>query len=159
MEENIDNELVNKAIEKVSLTEFLKTLPNGLETIVGEKGIRLSGGQQQRVGIARALYRDPEILILDEATSALDGITEGRLLHFIQTLAEEKTIIMVAHRLTTLKECDTIFLIEQGRLMDQGSYSFLMETNLTFRRMAREEKKKGISESPQGGTKMYLQES
>jgi HlyD family secretion protein len=101
--------------------------------------VRLSGGQRQRLSIARALYNDPDVIILDEATSALDGITEKKLMRSVNNISGEKTIIMIAHRLTTLQECDNIFLLEQGRLVDQGSYSYLMENNLNFRRMARKE--------------------
>ena len=119
-EENIDNDLVNKAIEKSSLNKFLESLPNGLDTIVGEKGIRLSGGQQQRIGIARALYRDPEILIFDEATSSLDQKTEKNIIESIQFLKREKTLIIVTHRLLTVENCDKIFFIDKGKIIKSG---------------------------------------
>ena len=120
-DEDIDNQLIEKALEKASLNKFLNTLKNGLDTIVGEKGIRLSGGQQQRIGIARALYRDPEILILDEATSSLDQSTERDIMESINFLKRKKTLILVTHRLLTVKNCDKIFFIENGKLIKQGS--------------------------------------
>ena len=120
-DEDIDNQLIEKALEKASLNKFLNTLRNGLDTIVGEKGIRLSGGQQQRIGIARALYRDPEILILDEATSSLDQSTEKEIMESINFLKRKKTLILVTHRLMTVKKCDKIFFVENGKLIKQGS--------------------------------------
>ena len=120
LEDNIDNNLVQQAVEKASLSQFLDSLPNGLETIVGEKGIRLSGGQQQRIGIARALYRDPEILILDEATSSLDQSTEQKIMESIQFLKRKKTLIIVTHRLSTVKDCDKIFFIDKDKIIKQG---------------------------------------
>ena len=93
------------------------------------------------------MYHDPDVLIFDEATSALDGINEERVMRSIQTLSGQKTIILIAHRLTTLQECDNIFLMEQGRLVDQGSYEYLMKNNISFRRMAREEDKDEILET------------
>jgi len=120
-DEDIDNDLIKKAAEKASLNKFLNELSNGLETIVGEKGIRLSGGQQQRIGIARALYRDPEILILDEATSSLDHSTEKKIMESIQFLKRKKTLIVVTHRLSTVKNCDKIFFIEKGKITKEGS--------------------------------------
>jgi len=120
-DEDIDDDLIKKAVEKASLNNFLNELLNGLETIVGEKGIRLSGGQQQRIGIARALYRDPEILILDEATSSLDQSTEKKIMESIQFLKKKKTLIVVTHRLSTVKNCDKIFFIEKGKITKQGS--------------------------------------
>jgi len=120
-EDDIDDALINLAVEKASLNKFLDNLTNGLETIVGEKGIRLSGGQQQRIGIARALYRDPEILILDEATSSLDQLTEKKIMDSIQSLKRKKTLIIVTHRLTTVNECDKIFFINKGKITRQGS--------------------------------------
>ena len=118
--DDIDDDLVGKAVEKASLNKFINDLPNGLETIVGEKGIRLSGGQQQRIGIARALYRDPEILILDEATSSLDQATEKRIIESIKFFKGKKTIIIVTHRLFTVKNCDKIFFVDKGKVTKQG---------------------------------------
>ena len=111
---------MKQAAEKANLNKFLDSLPDGLETIVGEKGIRLSGGQQQRIGIARALYRDPEILILDEATSSLDQSTEKEIMESIQFLKRKKTLIIVTHRLFTVKNCDKIFFIDKGKIIKQG---------------------------------------
>jgi len=119
-EDDIDNDLVAKAIEKANLDEFVNNLPDGLETIVGEKGIRLSGGQQQRIGIARALYRDPEILILDEATSSLDQLTEKKIMESVQFLKGQKTVIIATHRLFTVENCDKIFFIDKGKLTKEG---------------------------------------
>ena len=119
-EEDIDNDLVENAIEKANLNKFLNNLQDGLNTIVGEKGIRLSGGQQQRIGIARALYRNPEILILDEATSSLDQITEKKIMESIQFLKRVKTLIIITHRLATVKDCDKIFFIDKGKITKQG---------------------------------------
>ena len=120
-EDNIDSDLITQAVELASLNKFINNLSNGLETIVGEKGIRLSGGQQQRIGIARALYRDPEILILDEATSSLDQLTEKKIMESIQFLKRKKTLIIATHRLFTVKNCDKIFFIDKGKITKQGS--------------------------------------
>ena len=120
-EENIDNDLVQKAIEKANMKKFIDNLKNGLETFVGEKGIRLSGGQQQRIGIARALYRNPEILILDEATSSLDQVTEKKIMESVQFLKGEKTLVIITHRLSTVKNCNKIFMINRGKIVKQGS--------------------------------------
>jgi ABC-type multidrug transport system fused ATPase/permease subunit len=119
-EDDINDELVKMAIKKANLNNFLDSLPAGLNTIVGEKGIRLSGGQQQRIGIARALYRDPEILILDESTSSLDQDTEKKIMESIQFLKKEKTLIVITHRLVTVKNCDEVFYIKKGQLIKQG---------------------------------------
>ena len=119
--EDIDDSLIQKAVDKASLGKFLNELPNGLDTIVGENGIRISGGQLQRIGIARALYRDPEILILDEATSSLDKLTEKKIIESIQFLKRKKTIIIITHRLSTVENCDKIFFIDRGKITKQGS--------------------------------------
>ena len=120
-EDDIDDALIKQAVEKASLHKFLDNLTDGLETIVGEKGIRLSGGQQQRIGIARALYRNPEILILDEATSSLDHLTEKKIMDSVQSLKRKKTLIIVTHRLTTVNKCDKLFFINKGKITKQGS--------------------------------------
>jgi ABC-type multidrug transport system fused ATPase/permease subunit len=120
LEENIDDDLVKQAVIKANLNEFLNSLPNGLETVVGEKGINVSGGQQQRIGIARALYRDPEILILDEATNSLDQLTEKKIIESIELLKGKKTLIVITHRLYTVESCDKIFFIDKGQITKHG---------------------------------------
>lgn len=113
-EEKISDEKVWEALEQAQLKEFVKTLPYGLDTIVGERGVKFSGGQRQRIAIARALYENPEILILDEATSSLDNETENAVMEAIDALQGFKTLIIVAHRLTTIKNCDRVFEIRDG---------------------------------------------
>ncbi len=144
----LNHERVREVARIAHISEFIESeLPQQYETLVGERGVRLSGGQRQRLCIARALYDDPQMLILDEATSALDGITEEKVMNSIQKLSGGKTILLIAHRLTTLQECDTIFLLNEGKLIDQGNFHYLMESNLTFRQMARKESEKHILES------------
>ncbi len=136
-DEEIDMEAVERAARIANLHDFItKDLPDGYDTLVGERGIRLSGGQRQRIGIARALYHDPKVLIFDEATSALDGITENAIMEAIQNLSRRKTIIMIAHRLTTVQECDVIFMLDKGRVIAKGTYSELIESSSQFRKMA-----------------------
>ncbi|MDR5891927.1 ABC transporter ATP-binding protein [Halomonas mongoliensis] len=135
--EQIDEARVRRAARMAHLDELLIHLPDGLETRVGERGIQLSGGQRQRIGIARALYDDAEVLILDEATSALDGITEKLVMDAIHDFSGKKTIIMIAHRLATVRQCDAIYMMEAGRIVDHGTYDELVERNSTFQRMAR----------------------
>ena len=106
---------------------LLKILPNALNTFVGERGIKLSGGQKQRIGIARSLYDNPELLVFDEGTSSLDNLTENEIIKSILNLKGQKTIIIIAHRLTTIKNCDNIFLLEKGVVKDQGRYSELIK--------------------------------
>ena len=135
--DEIDMKAVERAARAAELHDFIKSdLPEGYQTIVGERGIRLSGGQRQRIGIARALYRDPDVLILDEATSALDNITERAVMKAVHNLGGAKTVIMIAHRLSTIKNCDTIFLLEHGKLLDQGKYDDLAARNKTFQEMS-----------------------
>jgi ABC-type multidrug transport system fused ATPase/permease subunit len=119
--EQIDDVAVQKAIKAAQLEEFVATLPEGLETVVGERGVRLSGGQRQRIGIARALYHDPSVLVLDEATSALDTATESGVMKAVNALQGSKTIIMVAHRLSTVEHCDRLYKLEQGRIVGEGT--------------------------------------
>ena len=113
-DDKIDEDKVWKALEEAQIKDFVKSLPEGLDTMVGERGVRLSGGQRQRIGIARALYDDPEILVLDEATSALDNETENAVMEAIDSLMGRKTLIIIAHRLTTLRNCQVIFKVEGG---------------------------------------------
>ncbi len=116
-EDEIDTESVERAIKAAQLDEFVDTLPEKLETFVGERGVRLSGGQRQRIGIARALYHDPKILVLDEATSALDMDTESKVMEAVNKLKGTKTLILIAHRVSTLKNCDNIFKLELGKVV------------------------------------------
>ena len=132
----VDEEKVRKAASMAHLGELLAELPQGLDTRVGERGVQLSGGQRQRIGIARALYNDADVLIFDEATSALDGITEKLIMDAIHDFSGKKTIVMIAHRLATVKRCDVIYMLAHGRVVDQGSYEDLVTRNDVFRRMA-----------------------
>ncbi len=135
--DEIDMDAVERAARVAELHGFISTdLPLGYQTRVGERGVRLSGGQRQRIGIARALYHDPDVLIMDEATSALDNLTEKAVMDAVHNLGRAKTIILIAHRLTTVRTCDTIFMLEQGRLIAQGTYAELIDGNRAFRAMA-----------------------
>ncbi|MDD6811378.1 MAG: ABC transporter ATP-binding protein [Lachnospiraceae bacterium] len=116
----IDEEAVKEAVKKAQLTEFIESLPKGLDTIVGDRGVRLSGGQRQRIGIARALYHDPEILVLDEATSALDNDTEAAVMEAIEHLQGTKTMIIIAHRLTTIRNVDMIYEVGDGKVVEKS---------------------------------------
>jgi len=116
----IDEVAVISAIKDAQLSEFVASLPEGLETFVGERGVRLSGGQRQRIGIARALYHDPEVLVLDEATSALDTNIESEVMDCVISLGETKTLLIVAHRLSTVQNCDIIYRFEKGKIQDFG---------------------------------------
>lgn len=112
-----------RSLKAAQLEELVRSLPDQLDTLVGERGIRLSGGQRQRIGIARALYHDPAILIMDEATAALDNTTEREFMNALEGMAGHKTMIMIAHRLTTVKNCDRLYLIQNGAIVDKGNYS------------------------------------
>ena len=114
-DEDIDDEKVWRALEEAQLDEFVRGLPEGLDTGIGERGIRISGGQRQRIGIARALFEDPEVLVLDEATSALDNETEAAIMDSINRLHGRKTLIIIAHRLQTIEKCDMVYRIENGK--------------------------------------------
>lgn len=138
-DELIEEEKVEKAAQIANLDKFIiNELPKGYDTLVGERGIRLSGGQRQRVGIARSLYNDPDVLVLDEATSSLDGITEESVLMAIDNVSKLKTLIIVAHRLTTVKKCDMIYFLDKGKIIAQGNYGELLEKSEQFKAMARE---------------------
>ena len=115
---NINYQSVEKAAKAANLHEFVENkLPGKYQTIIGEQGVRLSGGQRQRIGIARAMYHNPKVLIFDEATSALDNQTEETIIKELNNLRKDITIIMIAHRLNTLKDCDIIFKLENGKII------------------------------------------
>lgn len=134
---DVDMEAVKRAAATANLAEFVESeLPEGYMTEIGERGVRLSGGQRQRVGIARALYRNPDVLILDEGTSALDRITETAVMEAIQNLGRRKTVILIAHRLSTVRDCDAILVFDHGKLVASGTFDQLHETDSVFRAMA-----------------------
>jgi ABC-type multidrug transport system fused ATPase/permease subunit len=135
--EQIDRDHVANCARLAQMHDFIsQELPEQYETLVGERGVRLSGGQRQRIGIARALYHNPEVLVLDEATSALDSVTEREVMKAIEALANQKTIFLIAHRLSTVKNCDQIILLEHGRIKAVGNYHDLTENNLQFKKLA-----------------------
>ncbi|WP_424934681.1 ABC transporter ATP-binding protein [Amaricoccus macauensis] len=135
--EEIDEAAVERAARIAELHNFvMENMPEGYDTMVGERGVRLSGGQRQRIGISRALYHDPDVLILDEATSALDNLTERAVMDAVHNLGHAKTIIMIAHRLTTVKDCDMIVMLEHGRVVAKGTYDELLAENTRFRALA-----------------------
>lgn len=134
--EKFDVEAVRRAVRRAQLEGEIEAMPDGLNTRLGERGVRLSGGQKQRIGIARALYSDPEVLILDEATSSLDVQTEAAVTETVEKLGMGLTRIVIAHRLSTVRLCDRLFFFEEGRLVAEGEFSVLKAENETFRRMA-----------------------
>ncbi len=138
---DINQEAVEHAAKISNLHEFvINELPIQYKTKVGERGIKLSGGQRQRIGIARALYHQPQLLIMDEGTSSLDNITEHIIMETIDKLKKNITIILIAHRLNSVRSCDNIFLLENGQVKDQGSFEELLKKSETFRKMVRPNK-------------------
>jgi ATP-binding cassette, subfamily B, bacterial PglK len=131
----INRERLYEAARLAQLDEYVATLPDGYEHIVGERGARLSGGQRQRIGIARALYTDASVLILDEATNSLDGMTEQELMTTLMRLRGRYTIVLIAQRLNTVRACDVIFELDQGSLVGTGTYSELLRNSKTFRQL------------------------
>jgi ABC-type multidrug transport system fused ATPase/permease subunit len=136
-EHAIDDDRIAQAIQMAAISDILDALPDGLNTSVGEAGAKLSGGQRQRLGIARAIYHDAQILILDEVTSALDAKTEMMIIESLRQLCKEKTVLVIAHRLTTIQYCDQLLLMEKGRLIDSGNFTELRERNSGFDEMVR----------------------
>ncbi len=134
--DRIDDDRILKVLKAVQLEEFVSQLPAGLDTFVGESGVRLSGGQRQRIGIARALYRNPRLLIMDEATSALDNQTEKAVTDAIEKLSKNRTVIIIAHRLTTIQKCDVIYMMGKGKIICQGTYEYLLNNSPEFQKLA-----------------------
>jgi ATP-binding cassette, subfamily B, bacterial PglK len=135
-DDSIDEDAVREAVRLAQLETFVASLPSGLDTMVGERGIRISGGQRQRVAIARALYVRPTVLAFDEGTSALDAVTESELLEALEPLRRGRILLIVGHRLTTVRDCDRIVLVDSGRIVDVGSFDELLDRNAAFRRLA-----------------------
>ena len=133
--DQIDDNIVMQAIRSAQLEKVIFDLPEGIGTIMGEGGVKLSGGQRQRVAIARALYFDPDVLVMDEATSALDNETEVDISQSIRSLAGSKTIVIIAHRQTTIEQCDKIIFVNDGRIDGYGEFSALLEANPAFKKM------------------------
>ena len=134
---DIDQQAVERAAKIANLHEFVSNdLPQGYATTVGERGVRLSGGQRQRIGIARALYHNPQVLILDEATSALDNLSERAVMEAVSNLGHDITIILIAHRLSTVRQCDQIYLLQRGEVKASGTYYELTASNQQFAAMA-----------------------
>jgi len=139
--DEIDILKVIDAAKTANLHDFIDSLPNGYQTVVGDRGEKLSGGQCQRIGLARALYSEPKILFLDEATSALDNLTELAVMEAVQKLSNNMTLIIVAHRLSTIASCDEVLLMSEGRVIDSGRFEDLMVKNDLFRAMVESKKK------------------
>jgi len=135
--EAIDYERVQDAARQAQIADFIESRTEGYNAMVGERGVRLSGGQRQRIGIARALYKQASVLVFDEATSALDNATEQSVMDAIEGLNRDLTIVLIAHRLTTVRRCDTIVELEQGHVVTQGTYEELLQSSPSFRSMAK----------------------
>jgi ATP-binding cassette subfamily B protein len=133
----IDMDRVRLAAKRAQIAEFIENRPDGYDARVGERGVQLSGGQRQRIGIARALYKQASVLVFDEATSALDNATEQSVMDAIDGLDRELTILLIAHRLSTVRRCDTIVEIGDGRVIAQGSFGDLLESSASFKKMVR----------------------
>ena len=134
---DIDQQAVERAARIANMHELvINEFPKQYETIIGERGVRLSGGQRQRIAIARAMYNSPKVLILDEATSALDNLTEEIVMDAVKNLGDQTTIIIVAHRLSTVKECDIIYLLENGKISAHGDFQELIDASEKFKEMA-----------------------
>ena len=135
-EQDVDQQKVESAAKIAKIHDFIvEHLENGYQTVLGERGISLSGGQRQRIGIARALYEDPDVLILDEATSALDNATEKAVMETVDRLSKQKTLVLIAHRLSTVRECDVIHVVRDGAIEASGSYEQLSQESETFREL------------------------
>jgi HlyD family secretion protein len=135
--DKIDYNQIKDVLKQTDLYDFVSTLENGYHEIIGEQGIKISGGQKQRIGIARALYHTPNVLVFDEATSALDGITESNIMDSVYKLSKDKTILIIAHRISTIKRCDVIHVMDQGEIIDSGSFEYLISNCDTFKNLSK----------------------
>jgi ABC-type multidrug transport system fused ATPase/permease subunit len=133
----VDGRRLSTALNRAQLDDLIRELPNGVDTIVGERGGRLSGGQRQRIGIARALYLEPSVLVLDEATSALDSETERRITETIESLHGQMTVVVIAHRLSTVRKCDMLLYLEQGRIAAAGTFESVTAESPAFARLVK----------------------
>lgn len=136
--DNIEMDRVQRAARQAQIADFIESSPKGYQAIVGERGIRLSGGQRQRIGIARALYKQASVLVFDEATSALDNATEQSVMDAIEGLSSDLTILLIAHRLSTVSSCDTIVELGHGQVVAHGTFEQLIKHSPSFRSMAME---------------------
>ena len=134
--ESINLDRVREAARQAKIADFIESRTDGYNRIVGERGVRISGGERQRIAIARALYKQASVLVFDEATSALDNATEQEIMETIESLDSQLTIILIAHRLTTVKKCDIIFEIANGKLVNQGTFDYLYKNSESFRILA-----------------------
>jgi len=132
----IDTNRVEEVLIMAKLNDWVRSLPETTDSLVGERGVRISGGQRQRIGIARALYHNPELLVLDEATSSLDNATEKQIMDDVYSMHGDRTIIMIAHRLETIKQCDRIIVLEQGKIVDSGTYDTLVKSSTSFQNIS-----------------------
>ncbi len=135
-DQEIDDERVWHALHAAQVDKLVRSLPGGLNAMIGQRGDRLSGGERQRLGLARALFRDPQVLVVDEGTANLDNETEAAIVHTLAGLRGEKTIIVIAHRLPLVRNCDRVYLLRQGRVHNAGAYSDLLSTDAAFRQFA-----------------------
>ena len=149
-DQEIDERNVETAIRLAQLEDFVASLPRGLDTVIGERGVRLSGGERQRVAIARALYHEPELLVFDEATSALDNQTEREVSKAIEALQGNQTLILIAHRLSTVRKCDRLVFLRAGRVAGSGAFAELLQTNREFRDLVSSYDAAGATEVPPG---------
>jgi len=134
----VNQNSIIQAAKIANIHDFvINDLPEKYQTKVGERGVRLSGGERQRIGLARAVYRNPDILILDEATSALDNLTEKLVMEKIRNFEDKKTIIMIAHRLSTVRNCDIIYYMENGEIKNSGTYNELINSSEGFKKIER----------------------
>jgi len=137
MLDQYDEDRLNAAIKAAHVDEFIEELPLGLDTLVGEQGLRLSGGQRQRIAIARAIYKDAPILILDEATSALDNKSERFVQDALETLMQNRTSLVIAHRLSTIENADKIVVLERGKIVEQGAHKKLLKNGGVYAELHR----------------------